>query len=252
MAPTRLEVTQRGLDKEFPLSAIDESVRPQDGHTVAELLPDGYARYLRIFHPVLPADARYLKQTGPMATRTWQSIADEVGAVYHPELMFIDILDDIGGTGRGSAPYPSEGRLDEPARSALFGLLGATGAGDAYFLYYLTGMILAHGPLLFQAPLGEHAEVHAAASELFGEGPDSAPGPEFIWPSDRSWVVTTDCDLHSTYVACDEALAEQILGAAQIEALPVSRATRVDWYADQINGAPDQTAPTAFGDTGER
>ncbi|MET9323472.1 hypothetical protein ABZX75_25265 [Streptomyces sp. NPDC003038] len=59
--------------------------------------------------------------------------------------------------------------------------------------------------------------------------------PEFWWPHDRSWVVTSDVDLVSTYVGCSAKAAEHILSAPGIEALPVTAETRVDFYADEAN-----------------
>jgi hypothetical protein len=47
--------------------------------------------------------------------------------------------------------------------------------------------------------------------------------------------VNTDYDLDSTYVACDEDLAESILTDPILEALLVTRDTRVDGGADHIN-----------------
>lgn len=47
--------------------------------------------------------------------------------------------------------------------------------------------------------------------------------------------MNTDYDLDSTYIACDEDLAEAILADPTLEALQVSRDTRVDDAADRIN-----------------
>ncbi|MFF0746690.1 hypothetical protein ACFYVL_40510 [Streptomyces sp. NPDC004111] len=58
-------------------------------------------------------------------------------------------------------------------------------------------------------------------------------GPEFWWPDDHSWVVTTDYDLLSTYIGCSVTTAERILRDDVLEALPVTAQTRVDWYADR-------------------
>lgn len=53
-------------------------------------------------------------------------------------------------------------------------------------------------------------------------------GPEFWWPQDRSWVVTTDYDLLSTYAGCSARTAELLLTDDELEALPVTLRTRVD------------------------
>ncbi|MFE2283814.1 hypothetical protein ACFXDJ_06545 [Streptomyces sp. NPDC059443] len=46
-------------------------------------------------------------------------------------------------------------------------------------------------------------------------------------------MVTTDSDLLSTYVGSSKGTAEQILDDVELEALPVTPQTRVDWYADR-------------------
>ena len=124
-----------------------------------------------------------------------------------------------------------------------------------FYLYYLAAIVRSdnHTPLLYRAPLVDLGEVHAAASELLGDPPDRAPGPEFVWPVDRSWVVNTDYDLASTYVACDEVMANSILNAEDIEALPVSRSMRVDGGADQLNRgqASGQASTSSSGDIDE-
>ncbi|MEV7028457.1 hypothetical protein AB0O00_40865, partial [Kitasatospora sp. NPDC093558] len=70
----------------------------------------------------------------------------------------------------------------------------------------------------------------------FDVGLGEITGPEFWWPEDRSWVVTSDYDLLSTYVGCSAETAALILADDGIEALPVTLGTRVDFYADDANG----------------
>ena len=89
--------------------------------------------------------------------------------------------------------------------------------------------------MLYRASIMLYAEVQKAANQDLGSVDESAPGPEFVWPADRPWVVNTDYDLNSTYIACDEDLAEAILTDPTLEVLPVSRDTRVDDAADRIN-----------------
>lgn len=66
-------------------------------------------------------------------------------------------------------------------------------------------------------------------------GVGSMDGPEFWWPQDRSWVVTGDVDLVSTYVGGSANAAEHILGDPEIEALPVIPCARVDFHADEAS-----------------
>jgi hypothetical protein len=49
-------------------------------------------------------------------------------------------------------------------------------------------------------------------------------------------VLNADIDLVSTYIGCNDALAQAILRDTSLEALPVSLTTRVDDSADRVNG----------------
>jgi hypothetical protein len=61
-------------------------------------------------------------------------------------------------------------------------------------------------------------------------------GPTYIWPKDRSWLVATDYDLVSTYIACGSELARRLLETEGIEVLEVSLTSRIDDGQDLING----------------
>jgi hypothetical protein len=49
--------------------------------------------------------------------------------------------------------------------------------------------------------------------------------PELVWPEDRSWVVCTDFDLLSTYIACNRTLAKALTDDSHLEVAEVSRRT---------------------------
>jgi hypothetical protein len=152
--------------------------------------------------------------------------------VLHPEITWRSLIHALGGEGAEHRPYwISDGYIDEPTRTALFTLLGDASEGEAFFLYNLAGIMWADGPVLFLRPLQDHHLVQAAAMERL----PMDTGPEFIWPMNRAWILNTDYDLVSTYIACDERLAQRILDSPRLEALPVSREMRVDDGADRVN-----------------
>jgi hypothetical protein len=193
--------------------------RDADGHArVAQLVSPGFDRYVRIFHPVLDGDPQ--KAEEPLTPRrSWASLAQEAGVAFDAELSQLS-LGDV------QAPYwISEGNLDEPARSSLFRLLDhGTRTVPVFFLYELGAVSRGGTPMLFAGPLPSFAEAQAMADADVGEW---VPGPEFLWPADRSWVVISDYDISSTYVGCSAALAHAILADPNLEALPVSLATLV-------------------------
>ncbi|WP_328923748.1 hypothetical protein OG429_03335 [Streptomyces sp. NBC_00190] len=195
------------------------------GHVVSELVPSGFEAYLRIFH-------RFEAVDGSGRTRRWQTWAVEGGIAFHSELSHLS-LPDVHGAAGERVWQTEEGALDGRSRGALARLLaGMTGDQDVYFAYDLAALSWGEeGPLVRRSRL---ADVESVREEV--KGRVGSDGPEFWWPQDRSWVVTTDCDLLSTYVGCSNETAERILGDDELEALPVTSRTRVDWYADRRQG----------------
>ena len=54
---------------------------------------------------------------------------------------------------------------------------------------------------------------------------------------DRSWVIQTDYDLTSTYIACSSDLGDALCVEEQLETIPVRLTTRVDDDSDHLNKA---------------
>jgi hypothetical protein len=223
-----------GPEQSFPCAALAPAGPDDHVHRVAELIPPFFDRYLRIFHPFLPSDTNGPDETLPPGpVRTWASLAEEAGAVFHPEIVWYSLLPALGGRDGPRRYGVTEGNLDDPARSSLFRRLADAAKGQSLFFYYDLAAIVRGGvPLLYQGRADTNIEVQKLADADVGA---SLPGPEFLWPADRSWVVNTDYDLTSTYVGCNAALAEAILADPTLEALEVSLTTRVDSSADKRN-----------------
>ncbi|MFI6683242.1 hypothetical protein [Streptomyces sp. NPDC050485] len=58
-----------------------------EGHLVAELVPGGFAAYLRVFH-------RFEASDGSGRTRLWRDWAEESGVVFHAELSHYSLPDE--------------------------------------------------------------------------------------------------------------------------------------------------------------
>ncbi|MEV6651252.1 hypothetical protein [Streptomyces sp. NPDC051219] len=127
-----------------------------------------------------------------------------------------------------------DGALDERSRRALARLLGmVSGEQAVYFAYDLAAMLWGDdGPLVCHSSLADLENVRESVRDLVGES-----GPEFWWPQDRSWVVTTDYDLLSTYVGCSAQTSELLLEDDELEILPVTLQTRVDWDTKPPHGS---------------
>ncbi|GGS94293.1 hypothetical protein GCM10010206_66210 [Streptomyces cinerochromogenes] len=192
------------------------------GHVVSELVPTGYEAYVRIFH-------RFEATDGSGRSRTWQAWAKDSAVPFHAELSHWWLRDEGCSSGR-SLWQAEDGALDDSSRRALAGVLGEV-SGDqvVYFAYDLAALLWGEDqPLIRRASLADLETVREAVMNVVGQS-----GPEFWWPQDRSWVVTTDYDLLSTYVGCSAKTAERLLGDDELEALPVTPQTRVDWETEQ-------------------
>ena len=82
---------------------------------------------------------------------------------------------------------------------------------------------LPEGTPLFERP-GRHYGLTYSCNplaEATWEGRPIGISPQLWWPDDRSWIVATEIDLVSTYIACSERLADELMAADQIEAIRV-------------------------------
>jgi hypothetical protein len=225
-----------GADDAWPLGALaptDDDER--NGHTVAQLLPAGFPRYLRIFRPFLPADPMDPDGTLPGPVRRWASLAHEAGLSFHPEIQWRTLeRRGVLGDGRPTRPFWLSDRLDGPGWSALCRLLAKATVSERLFAYFGLGLVIARGdPALYRIPVASLPSIHGLVEADLGVR--QVPGPEYIWPDDRSWLVNKDYDLDSTYIGCGDRLAEAILAESMLEALPVTLRMRVDRLADTIN-----------------
>lgn len=202
-------------------------------HHVDELLPEGYDRYLRLFHPFVPWASTPAEAVPKDSRRSWQSLAHEAGVTFHNELSWrslepvVPVLTDGG---RRYATY--EGQLERAtANRLLTALAEASPRQPTFFVYSHPGCLIAtpnHEPLAFRGRADELDAVHEEAGQVLG--------PTYIWPEDRRWLVTTDYDLVSTYVACGSETAEGLMADGELELLPVTRSTRIDNGSDLLNG----------------
>jgi hypothetical protein len=201
---------------------------------IRDCLPSGYARYMRVFHPFVPWDNEE-SDSSLVPHKRWAELAEEAGATYRVELQWDSLkpaLPILPGGGRGWAV--SEGSLELiTAQLLLAALSGVTDDQPAFFLYGLGAIIRVRRRLLFRAGVRDLAEVKRTASER--DRGRSMPGPELIWPEDRGWVVLTDYDLVSTYLACGNEAFERVSAEPDLEVLEAKPETRVDAGADQIN-----------------
>lgn len=216
---------------------VDLPRRPEDPPGVArvsQLLPAGYASYLRLFHPFRAWDA---PSTDPVR-RSWRELAAEARVSYHAELDWDSLLPALDAPDGERRFEVAEGEIASPTRAALFRQLEQHTVAPVHVYFGLGAMVAGGEPLLYRAPADA---IEAARDRAAHVGGRVVPGPELVWPEDRSWVLRTDYDLASSYIACDPALASSIAADPALEVVPVTRGMRVDDRSDTLNRPDDRT-----------
>jgi hypothetical protein len=227
------------------------------GPRVKEQIPQGYDRYVRVFHPVSDRDGNPV---------TWSEVAERTGKVSHPLMQWHCIVGaqfphsmlDADWPG----PRPALGELEAPSLDVLCSKLARqTSTVDHCFFGLSTihgviekiaeGKPLLHFPhrdfVIFCGPLsaagelaldsGQAGAIQAYESESQYLCLSSGVGqpPNLMWPSDRAWFVATEIDFDSTLVGGDQTLIGEILNDELLEACPVNPNDSLAEDADKIN-----------------
>lgn len=223
------------VEYEIPWSKHLALSRPDAGHVVGELLPPGFDRYLRIFHPFVSWDAEPNSPSEIGRRTSWEDLATQAGVPFGPTLTWrqLEAVLPLSPDGQSRPWAVWAGYLDRTTSDALFESLD-DGANGSYYIAFGLAAINAtdeHRPIMFQADsLEARREVVDRVREM---GAASVEGPEHVWPGDQSWIVCSDYDLSSTYVAAPHHSAIRIMHNPVIEALEVDLETRVDDRADE-------------------
>ena len=208
------------------LAALDTGGR--SGVRVGEILPAGYERYLRLFHPFVASGLDPDGGDRAPARTTWQALAEQVGTNLHPTLQWHTLEAAVLADGGTSEIH--EGELEPVTRRRLFAhLQNHTDCRTSYFLYGIAAIAPGGEAFVVEAAIDEAEEVVEWVDE---HQTTAVPTPELMWPEDRSWIVCTDYDLLSTYLATDSALARDLVQDPGLEVIEVSRDTRIDERAD--------------------
>jgi hypothetical protein len=228
--------------EEFGVARIELTVPWKDqlapaaprGHTVAELLPPGFDCYVRVFHPFVPWTAEPTEPVSRSRCGRWADIARSAGVTFGPNLTWRQLEKALPVGADGQRPFAVwEGDLEINAADALFAALPSQGA-DGYFLSFGLVAIIrtdAHAPATYFV---QTLDNRSAVIDAVNDGPaTSITTAEYVWPSDKSWIVCTDYDLTSTYVALGAEAASRMLAHPAIEAVEVTLDTRVDDAADE-------------------
>ena len=199
-------------------------------HHVDELLPSGYDSYLRLFHPFVPWGTRHEEAVPRGQSRSWESLAGEAGVMFHGELEWsslISVLPILPARGRRYTTFV--GQIERSTANIMMSVLATSGPSQlVFFIYSHPALMPPHDePIAYQGESQEFDQVIEVAG---------LPGPTYVWPEDRRWLVATDYDLSATYIACDASTCDALMARSGLETLAVSLNTRIDGGSDQLNG----------------
>lgn len=195
--------------------------------SVVSLVPAGFPAYVRVFHPVHIDGARM----------TWAEIAHAHGKQMHPGAQIHSI-----GTPSTEA-LNCTGHLErEPAAALTRTLARHTSTRDACWFAVWEGLgrlpsSVAAAPTFTLPNRRYHlltGPIDAALDDVLGRS-FGYQSPNLWWPNDRSWLVATEIDLHSTYIGCTADCAADVLAAPELEALAVPPETGITSASDPLN-----------------
>jgi hypothetical protein len=229
LGPVRIEPTASvNLPRGWPWpESANKGGRLRIGH----LLPPGFERYLRIFHPFENRAGPKSGSTSTGGDLSWREMAVRLGVPFHESVLDQLIL-----------PYQETeqsefglrcGYLESKTMAALLtALQPSTGSAPVFFYYGLSAQIRNpdHQPLMWRGTLTDIWHVQHEANGILGE-PILPYSPEWMWPENRSWFVLTDFDLPSTYVAASADVAQAILQQADLEVVDVAPETPINLFA---------------------
>ncbi|MEU7905373.1 hypothetical protein [Actinoplanes sp. NPDC049118] len=209
---------------------------------VTRHVPEGYAAYVRVCHPVEDAAGQQV---------TWSTVAAATGRQAHPTMQWhalVGSADHFNMAGSlWSGNNPDRGELAPPTLATLCENLAqhTSTPGSCYFcLWDGYGWLpdtapaqLHHGDrdyILLAGPL------HAALQ--LGDHPRSdwfiPQSPNLFWPADRAWCVATEIDFDSTLIGGTAELARQLLNDPALDAWPVDPDDSLAADADLLNPVP--------------
>ena len=213
-------------------------------YTVAGLVSRDYPAFVRILHPAFAADG------GPVA---WRAIADAVGGTVHPSVQWhrleskiephtveaLGLRTDQGGFA------PEIGDLSIRPMWSLFPVLAAHTKDLTCMAAYWIGRGGAQGwPVAPHICIPEHrreweyALFSGTLTDVLEQRELDGPlefSPNFLWPLDRAWLLSTQEDFDSTIVGGTESLIADIRSQRLLETVPVSPSVSLANDADTVN-----------------
>ena len=210
---------------------------------VSRHVPSGFARYVRVFHPVEPDLLPELR---------WSDVARDNGRTMH-SLAQWDSIDVGPGHDRDEAAAsipgpPAQGHLAPRALAALTAVLAEHTADPSRCYFGIWDGWGSPQNAAGTTPIGtislpqRNYDLYAGPLRLatrFGHRPTAnwilPQSPSLIWPGDRSWFVATEVDFDSTLIGGSAPLIFDILAITTLESWPVEPDDSVAHDGDVVN-----------------
>jgi hypothetical protein len=205
---------------------------------IGSVIPQGFAAYARIFHPVELDGSR---------RERWSDVAARNGRIVHSEMQFHMIASPRGETPsvrdqRGHRPRTGT-LLIEQGRILVEHLRQATTTpGVCWFAMWEGFGGLDDGGIRerVELPNRNYLLYSGAIDRALEPRMDPFPfdqSPNLWWPEDRAWFVATEIDFDSTFVGGDDRLVATLVTDKRLEVLPIALSAKADDAADRVNSA---------------
>jgi hypothetical protein len=202
-----------------------------EGHTLRHLLPDTFAAYFKILHPLyqdVSIDDRSRAwaagdkfRVSDLVRTTWKQVASEHGVPYHRLINPDAFTKAFGGTWPRYLLGPDEGTLDADLLKQLGHVMSKqTSSNRWYFEYFIVATADIESDELY---VGDDSDL-LTANEQAG----CRAGPTYWWPDDRAWVVCSDYDLAFTVVAASQAAVQELARTHDFEGFQMHISDRID------------------------
>ncbi|MCY4128886.1 MAG: hypothetical protein OXG15_06545 [Gammaproteobacteria bacterium] len=211
---------------------------PFKASNVASLIPQIFESYARIFHP-----ATQVWRADQVHDKTWADIARICGRRAHGLMQWKSIYDP--GKLLFTVNQPIEGTIPYQVSQPLRRLLTSTGDERCYlatWVGYGTDY-RSYVPPTLRIDTGAQREY-----DLF-VGPVTMLDIPFlqyslqtanvIWAHDRTWWITNDIDLDTTYIGGSKKLVEGLLASDDLEVWPAELEDEIWEGSDKVNVLPE-------------
>ncbi|MGY1740881.1 MULTISPECIES: hypothetical protein [unclassified Blastococcus] len=223
-----------------PAAWLADAVRAAPRGTVAALVPAHLPAHARVLHPAV----RYEGDTD--VDVRWDAVAAHNGTTAHRLMQWPGVTGSWDFVGEDDQPgvwndTPAPGHLPAHVAAELAAVLaGATTTPDRCFFGVCDeqGVEGPHLVLPSCELLLVTGPIALAAANVAPEPQEQSPA--LWWPADRAWVVATDPELMSTYVAGPAAVVDALL-ASRLEVHPARPDDPVGYAADTRNPVAPRT-----------